>query len=198
MHEASWVRSVYLYLMCLVSIALVGFGAIAFVTGAVHTIAPDLGHRDTLDRVGIGIANIATNVVDVIDEAQGGDTEEFCRDVTDNDEDFQDCLGDQELSGDPMSAIEDGIGEVRSELRNQIRNNSIDHMLRGLMLVGAGVLLFRIHGRRTELFADGLIPKAPTPEPGPEGVGPPPALVDYAPVPPPPPASPGPGTPPPA
>ena len=83
MQEASWVRSVYLYLMCVASVVLVGFGAIAFMLGLVHTIAPDLGHRDTLDRVGIGLANIASEVVDVVSEAEGGDSEEFCRDVTD-------------------------------------------------------------------------------------------------------------------
>jgi acyl dehydratase len=36
--------------MCAVSVALVGLGSIAAV-GVVHTIAPDLGHRDTLERV---------------------------------------------------------------------------------------------------------------------------------------------------
>ena len=30
-----------------------------------------------------------------------------------------------------------------------------------LPLMAAGVLLFRIHGRRTELFADGLMPAKP-------------------------------------
>ena len=98
--EASWVRSVYLYLMCVASVVLVGFGAIAFMLGLVHTIAPDLGHRDTLDRVGIGLANIATEVVDVVSEAEGGDSEAFCRDVTDTDADFEDCMADQGIGDD--------------------------------------------------------------------------------------------------
>lgn len=177
MQEASWVRSVYLYLMCVVGIALVAVGAIGFVTGAVHTVAPDLGHRDTLDRVGIGLANVATNVVDLIDEAQTGGSEEYCRDVTDNDDDFDDCMADQAVPAESMDAIQEGIGEVKSELRDQIRNNSIDQMIRGVLLVLAGLLLFRIHGDRTELFADGLLPKKappPPPAPGPGPVPPPP------------------------
>ena len=189
MQEASWVRSVYLYLMCVASVVLVGFGAIAFMLGLVHTIAPDLGHRDTLDRVGIGLANIATEVVDVVSEAEGGDSEAFCRDVTDSDAAFDDCLADQGIGDDATTAIQDGIGEVRSELQSQIRNNSIDHMIRGMLAIVAGGLLFHIHGRRTELFADGIIPKPPAPvdPPGPPPVAPvAPEPITLAPLPPPP------------
>lgn len=164
MQETSWVRSLYLYVMCAASVVLVGLGAIGFVVGAVHTIAPDLGHRDTLDRVGIGLANVASDVLDLMNEGEGGNSEAFCRDVTDNSTDFEDCMS-SEGTGQEVDAIQDGIGELRSELQSQIRNNSIDHMIRGLLLIGAGVLLFRIHGRRTELFADGLIPKPPEPAP---------------------------------
>lgn len=179
MQEASWVRSVYLYVMCAVSIALVAVGSVAFVTGLVHTVAPDLGHRDTLDRVGIGLSNIATNVVELVNDAQGGGGEDFCRDATDNGDDFDACMDDQGLGGDSMSAIQDGIDEVKSELRNQIRNSSIDQMIRGLLVLLGGLLLFRIHGHRTELFANGLmptkrsvppaLPAAPDPLPPPPG-----------------------------
>jgi hypothetical protein len=162
-HEASWVRSVYLYLMCLASVVLVGLGAVGFALGLVHTIAPDLGHRDTLDRIGIGLANIATEVVDLVGEADSAGSEDFCRDVTDSDADFDDCMADQGSGDEATDAIQDGISEVKSELQSQIRNNSIDHMIRGLLLIGAGIFLFHIHGRRTELFADGFLPKPPAP-----------------------------------
>lgn len=178
-HEASWVRSIYLYLMCVVSIALIGFGAVASVTGFVHTVAPDLGHRDTLDRVGIGLANIATEVIGLVDEGQGGgEAEEFCQDATDNDEDLQDCLDSQGGGGtDSISAIQDGIDEVKSELRGQIRNSAIDLLIRGVLLIAAGVVLFRIHGHRTELFADGVMPKKSAPTSTPDSA--PPAAAPY-------------------
>ncbi len=196
MQETSWVRSLYLYVMCAASVVLVGLGAVGFVVGAVHTIAPDLGHRDTLDRVGIGLANVASDVLDLMNEGEGSDSEAFCRDVTDNSTDFEDCMS-SEGTGQEVDAIQDGIGELRSELQSQIRNNSIDHMIRGLLLIGAGVLLFRIHGRRTELFADGLIPKppeppepapaaAPTPTPAPAPAPDPTAPTGSVPPPPPP------------
>jgi hypothetical protein len=176
--EDSWVRSVYLYAMCAVSIALVGMGAVGVAVGAVHTVAPDLGHRDTLDRVGIGLSNIGAEVVGLFDEAQLGSIESYCEDVTDNESDFDDCVDDeQSFSGDAMGSIEEGIGEVKQELESQIRSNSIDRMIRGLLMIAAGVVLFRIHGRRTELFADGLVPSKPAsrePEPAAPPIPPPP------------------------
>ena len=186
MEETSWVRSLYLYLMCIVSFVLVAVGSLGAIGGLVHTVAPDLGHRDTLDRVGIGVANIATKVVDVVNESQSGNDESFCRDVTDNNDDFQACLDDGVVSTDSMGAIQDGISEVKSELQSQIRNNSIDQLIRGLLLVGLGILVFRVHGHRTELFADGLMPKQPLPTPAPEpavaALIPPPPAADPPPV----------------
>lgn len=186
--EASWVRSVYLYLMCAVSVALVGVGAVMAVVGLVHTIAPDLGHRDTIDRVGIGLANVASSVVDLMGEGQLDGAESYCEDVTDNEDDFQQCVEEEQSfnGGDEMESIQDGIGEVKDELRSQIRYSSIDRLIQGLLMVGAGVLLFRIHGRRTELFADGLVPRAPTPGPDTTSAEP----VPLEPLAPPPPSAP--------
>ena len=182
MSETSWVRSAYLYVMCAASVALVLAGLGATAVGLVHTVAPDLGHRDTLDRVGIGLSNIGSEVADIFGEAQDSGAEEFCRDVTDNESDFEDCVQDERtVPDDSMDQIQQGIGEVKQELRSQIRNNSIDGMIRGLLMVAAGVVLFRIHGRRTELFAEGLGLRGPVPA----RAGPP---VDLEPIPPPPPS----------
>ena len=166
--EASWARSVYLYVMCAVSVGLVLVGLGTAVAGLVHTVAPDLGHRDTLDRVGIGVSNIAGGVVDLITEGQRESIESFCEDVTEDDDDFDDCVDDELASAEEsVEAIREGIAEVKDELRTQIRNNGIDTMLRGILMVVGGVLLFGVHGPRTELFADGVRPKRPTPEPEP-------------------------------
>lgn len=175
MEETSWVRTAYLYVMCVVSFLLVAFGGLAAVTGLVHTVAPDLGHRDTLDRVGIGVSNIAANVVDLVNETQGGgNSAEFCRDVTDTESDFEDCMGSGSIDADGMSAIQDGIGEVKGELQRQIRNNSIDQLIKGLLLIGLGIVVFRVHGHRTQLFANGLVPpRAPVPTPDPAPPTPP-------------------------
>jgi len=175
------VRSVYLYVMCAVSVALIGLGAVGAVVGLAHTVAPDLGHRDTLDRVGIGLSNIGGNLVELFDEGSGGGGggEDFCRDVSDNQDDFDQCVEDQAQSseGNPVESIQEGINEVKDELRSQIRNNAVDHVIRGLLMIAAGVVLFRIHGPRTELFAHGLMPakraSAPTVVPPTAGAAPP-------------------------
>src|SRR5687768_10696394 len=138
--------------MCAVSVALVLLGLATTAVGLVHTIAPDLGHRDTLDRVGIGLSNIGSEVVELFEESQLGGAEDFCRDVTESDSEFEECLQDQRGSAaGSVESIQQGIDEVKDELRTQIRNNSIDRMIRGVLMVVGGVLLFRIHGRRTEL-----------------------------------------------
>lgn len=159
MGETPWVRSLYLYFMCVVSIALLATGAIGAVVGAVHTVAPDLGHRDTLDRVGIGVSNIASNVADLFADSQNKNAEEMCRDATSSDGEFDECVAAQSIGADNMEAIQDGIAEVRSELQSQIRNNSVDRLIRGLLTMLVGLVLLRIHSRRAELFADGLLPK---------------------------------------
>ncbi len=199
MTETSWVRSAYLYAMCALSVALVGLGAVGAALGLAHTIAPDLGHRDTLDRVGIGLSNIGGNLVDLFDESQGGNAEDFCLDATDNEEDFDACVRDEEqpAGSDPVASIQEGISEVKNELRSQIRNNAVDHMIRGLLMIAAGIVLYRIHGPRTELFAHGLMPGTRATNPATDPVGPPSPAASAAALPPPPGAT-TPGGPPPA
>jgi hypothetical protein len=176
--EASWVRSVYLYAMCAVSVGLVLVGLSTTAVGLVHTAAPDLGHRDTLDRVGIGLSNIGSDVVDLFNESQLSGVEDFCRDVSTTESDFDDCVRDEQSSAeDSFGSISEGIAKVKEELRSQIRNNSVDQMIRGLLMVLAGLVIFRVHGRRTELFADGLVPTTPAAVSGPTTevpLGPPP------------------------
>jgi hypothetical protein len=143
--------------MCAVSIALVAMGLGGIVGGLIHTAVPDLGHRDTLDRVGIGVSNIAEDVIDAMNESQRDDIEQFCEDVTDgDDEDFEDCVDDQLGSGSEMDTVVDGIGKVRSELQSQIRNNSVDQMIKGIVALIIGIVLFKIHGPRTALYREGL------------------------------------------
>jgi hypothetical protein len=167
--EASWARSVYLYVMCAVSVGLVIVGLGTTVAGLVHTVAPDLGHRDTLDRVGIGVSNIAGGVIELVTESQREGIEDFCQDVTDTDDDFDDCVDDELAAAEEgIESVEQGIAEVKDELRTQIRNSGVDAMIRGIVMLALGVLLFAVHGPRTELFAEGVRPKRPTPDPEPQ------------------------------
>ena len=164
--EDSWVRSVYLYVMCAASVVLVVVGLSTAAIGLVHTVAPDLGHRDAIDRIGIGLSNVGGEVVDLFNDSQLSGVQDYCSDVTESESEFDECVEDEQVaSADSFRSIEQGIAEVKDELNRQIRNSSIDGLIRGILMVVAGVLLFRIHGRRTELFADGLVPRRRDPEP---------------------------------
>ena len=159
MEETSWVRTIYWYGMCGIAVALVAIGSIVAVMGLVRAIAPDLGHRDTLDRVGIGVSNIASDVIDLaFENLQDIEAiEAFCGDVTDSAAAFDECVA-QETGASQIEAIQEGISEVSDELRHQIRSNSIDALIRGLLLLTAGVVLWILHGPRTALYGDGLMP----------------------------------------
>jgi hypothetical protein len=161
MEDTSWVRTLYLYFMCVVSIALLAVGAVGLVSGLVHTIAPDLGHRDTIDRVGIGLSNVGKEIVEIVEERSADDAREYCADAgADFYDSFDECMDDNGGTAD-LGPVVDGVGEVKSELQSQIRKNSIDTMIRGLLAVAIGLLLFRVHARRTAVFANGLFPVRP-------------------------------------
>ena len=65
---------------------------------------------------------------------------------------------DQETGASQIDAIQQGVSEVSDELRSQIRSNSIDTMIRGVLLLAAGVVLWLLHGPRTSLYGNWLMP----------------------------------------
>ncbi len=174
MEESTWVRSMYLYLMCFVSIVLIAMGTVAVGVGIVHAIAPDLGHRDAVDRIGIGASNIADGILDIMREQSNDSASDYCDHWQEDDyyESRSDCMRDNSgMDAEGFGAISKGITEVRSELRGQIRNSSLNAVIRGLISVIAGLILFRLHARHTTLYANGISslkkPTAATPPPPP-------------------------------
>ncbi len=148
--ETPWVRSIYLYVMCLVGVILTAIGAVTFAVGLTHVVVPDFGQRDTVSRFGVGISRIGEGVIDVLEQQQGDS--DFCKDFYENEQDIEDCEAEQSSQYD---AIRDGFAELEKELDRQTRNTAADGTLRGALTLVAGLLIFRIHGRRTELFPRG-------------------------------------------
>ena len=75
--------------MCAVSIFLIASGAVTGVIAATNVISPSLGHRDMLDRVGIGVADIAKEIITVVTRQtpeQQDSIIEFCEDFYPADE----------------------------------------------------------------------------------------------------------------
>lgn len=159
--ESTWVRSVYLYVMCALSIVLVAAGAITTVVASASAISPSLGHRDVLDRAGIGIAHVAEDVINIVRGQNAEDTaaiRDYCEEFYS--EDVDGCISDNSLSGQ-LDPIVKGVEAVRTELEDQIRNSAIARIIRGLAFVITGLLLWRIHARRTDLFRDGVLRPKP-------------------------------------
>jgi hypothetical protein len=166
MGESTWVRSVYLYAICGVALLTGAVGAVTTVVAVSNIISPSLGHRDSLDRVGIGLANVAEEVIAVLNGNAQEENEQFCEEVTDDDDDFEECLEDFDTSGGAIGELTDGIGSVRDELEGQIRDSAVASLIRGLLYSLVAWLLWRFHARRTDLYRDGGLrgPKVTTPE----------------------------------
>ncbi len=146
--ESTVVRTIYLYAMCAVSIGLLIVGLVASATSAVRLAAPDAGHRDTLDRVSVGIANIADRVVNLIERKPT--LEKFCTED-------QAGLGTTTVNsacraayraadfGSMSTQVSDVLGAVRNEVSSQIRWTAFGRLMIGLFTAIAGFVLLRIH-----------------------------------------------------
>lgn len=152
MSESTWVRSVYVYAMCVLAIVTMGWGAVTAGASIAHTISPSVGHRDMLDRVSIGITNVAGEIIDRLDTDQRSAVEDRCEQLTDSDTELAECIKDLSGSDAPMEAVVDGISKVRSEMEAQIRNSAIGKLIRGVLLFLFGLIVWLMHARRTELF----------------------------------------------
>lgn len=149
LEESSVVRSIYLYAMCAVSVALLALGLVTAASSAVRLAAPDAGHRDVLDRVGVGVSNIADSVVKLIDGGRQT-LEDFCADynsdydgnaVTPDCQDYYESQSSSSLS----TQVADVTKAIRSEINSQIRWSAFGRLLMGLFGALAGFVLLRIH-----------------------------------------------------
>ncbi len=153
MEETTWVRSVYLYVVCGIALVLFLGGAVSGVLAIGNVVSPDLGHRDAIDRIGIGASNIAADIISLVEEAVTEDNEEFCESVTFDEEAFEECLED--VGGDEMATdmLTEGVADIRSELESQIRDSAIAQLIKAALVMAVGVVLWRIHAPRTLLYA---------------------------------------------
>ena len=98
-------RSIYLYGMCAVSIALIAVGALAMAVSGFRMAAPDAGHRDNIDRISVGLANIADKAIEHLESdpksaVPSADT--FCKDYAGTPEQ---CKADYESMYPPGSDV---------------------------------------------------------------------------------------------
>lgn len=128
----SWVRPAFYYLACLLGIVIAAWGALGASLGIVHLIAPDLGQQND------PIARLATTAVDLIDAGVTAAADEF------DDPDAEDAL----------DATDEVLQSTRTELRNQAREAALNDLLKGVILLAIGGVIYRYHWLRVEPEAE--------------------------------------------
>ena len=132
--EPTWVRAVYLHVLCLVGIVIMVFGSLGAALGVVHLAAPRLKQSDPLSRVAIA-------VVDVVDAVSRSSSS----------------------SADFPPEAKAALSSTRHELDRQARNAAWNDLFHGLLFFGLGFAVYRYHYRRTDAGRPQPGPTAPPP-----------------------------------
>jgi hypothetical protein len=173
-NEANWVRSLYVYVVCLISMLVVLVGAAVTVSSAVTIISPSTGLTSGWERVLVGGTSVVEEGVKIAEEylqSQQG-LPDFCEgEVDEIDKEYCDSLAeDMATAGDepviPV-AVNDAIAVVRDEVLHQVRMAAIGRLVIGLIVVVLGLLVFRRHKGLTALYQGApkptAVPVAPAP-----------------------------------
>ncbi len=181
-NEANWVRSLYVYVVCLISMLVVLVGAALTASSVVTIISPSTGLTSGWERVLVGGTSVVEEGVKIAEEymsTQQGEMTlpEFCDGVVaESDEEYCASLSaDMEAAGDepviPV-AVNDAISLVREEVLHQVRMAAIGRLVIGLIVVALGVLVFRRHKALTALYQNAPKPTPAPPAPNPAAAAP--------------------------
>jgi hypothetical protein len=128
----NWIRPAFYYVACLLGILLASWGALNTAQGVVHLISPDLAQQ------GDPISRLASTAVNVIDAGITAASDEF-------DDQIEDAGGEEAIDG--TSAV---LYSTRDELRSEARKGAVDELIKGLILLGIGLTIYRYHWLRVE------------------------------------------------
>lgn len=152
--ESTVARSVYLYAILLLSVIGMVVGGIMVTKSLIHVIEPDTGHRDTLDRVAVGLAAVGHEGVDIARDYILADTptlEDFC--PPDMPKDCVDYYDEQYGSAlDVADTVDRVVASFQDETRRQIRVSSIGWLIVGLVLSLISLVTFRAHAPKAALY----------------------------------------------
>lgn len=183
-NESTWVRSLYAYVVLLVSgLAAVG-GLVLAAVSVVVLINPESGMTGW-ERVLVGVPTVLDEGLEIAEtylEEDRGALPEYCtEDLPEDDPDFEYCEFIRESMEEPVipAEAEDAIALVRDETLRQIRHGAIGKLVIGLVVFVIAALVFRRHRGLVSLYGrDDETPVRPVAAT---------TSVDTAPVPPPPP-----------
>ncbi|HUF97995.1 MAG TPA: hypothetical protein VMM60_07670 [Ilumatobacter sp.] len=180
-NESNWVRSLYVYAVCLISMVVILAGAALTVTSAVTIISPSTGLSSGWERVLVGGTSVVEEGMKIAEdymENQRGDMTmpEFCEgDINASDEEYCASLAAdmEDALSEPVipDEVDNVIALVRDEVLHQVRMAAIGKLVIGLLVVGLGLVVFGRHKGLTALYQTGpsssspVPPAAPTPVP---------------------------------
>lgn len=169
--ESVTVRSIYLYGVLAVALAAIVVGAAMSAMSLFRVIAPDAGHRDTLDRASVGVADIVDQVAGRwLDDGSGQvpSIEEYCAGWPGDDASVgeqmgvaADCAADYQAfidqvdgaaSTSPAQVVSAVTGAVRDEVNSQIRWTAFGKLVEGIAVGIAGLIVFRRHRPLVEAY----------------------------------------------
>ncbi len=180
-NEANWVRSLYVYAVCLISILMVLVGAAVAASSVVTIASPSTGLTSGWDRVLVGGTSVVEEGVKIAEqymESQQNELPYFCEgEVAQEDVEYcADIVDEIEAGADePIIPVEvhNAITLVKDEVLHQVRMAAIGRLVMSLVVVALGVLLFLRHKGLTAIYQ-----AAPKPTPTPSA----PSAVPVAPV----------------
>lgn len=168
-NESNWVRSLYVYAVCLISMIVVLIGAALTASSAVTIISPSTGLTSGWERVLVGGTSVVEEGVKIAEEylsTQQGDMTlpYFCEgEVAESDEEYcASAAEDIATVGEPVipAEVNNAVSLVRDEVLHQVRMAAIGRLVIGLIVVALGLLVFRRHKGLTALYQDA--PKPPS------------------------------------
>jgi hypothetical protein len=183
-NESTWVRSLYAYVVLLVSgLAAVG-GLVLAAVSVVVLINPESGMTGW-ERVLVGVPTVLDEGLEIAETYLEEDRDalpEYCtEDLPEDDPDFEYCEFIRESIEEPVipAEAEDAIALVRDETLRQIRHGAIGKLVIGVVVFVIAALVFVRHRRLVALYGrDDDTPVRPVAAT---------TSADTAPVPPPPP-----------
>ena len=128
----NWVRPVYLYFLSFIGVLIAAFGALSFVLGLVHLIAPDLHQGDPIFRISSAVIEVAQATIEASE-------------ASDSEDDFE--------SSSVPPEVGEALDSAKDEIRSQAREASLNELVRGLVLIGIGAGIYLFHNRKAEATA---------------------------------------------
>lgn len=157
-NESTWVRSLYVYFVLLIS-GVAGVGGLVLAALSVVTLVNPQSGMSGWDRVLVGVPTVLDEGLAIAEDylsEQRGELPDFCTpDLTEDDPDYFWCEDIRQELSEPVvpEEADAAIALVRDETLRQIRQGAIGRLVVGLVVAVVGAAVFLRHKRLAALYA---------------------------------------------